>query len=111
MLIKQVMARPVPTHPKWKYSLNRESMIFFFTRKYYMAPMWFMRKAGNNQKRMAYSTIFPAILYRMKCPYSPANYLKGDYEVRAVTMKEQRTTGGELKKCSIIHESVFNKFQ
>lgn len=47
----------------------------------------------------------------MKCPYSPANYLKGDYEVRAVTMKEQRTTGGELKKCSIIHESVFNKFQ
>ena len=67
MLIKQVMARPVPTHPKWKY-------------------------------RMAYSTIFPAILYRMKCPYSPANYLKGDYEVRAVTMKEQRTTGGELKK-------------
>lgn len=43
-------------------------------------------------------TIFPAILYRMKCPYSPANYLKGDYEVRAVTMKEQRTTGGELKK-------------
>lgn len=29
MLIKQVMARPVPTHPKWKYSLNRESMIFF----------------------------------------------------------------------------------
>ena len=50
------------------------------------------------KKRMAYSTIFPAILYRMKCPYSPANYLKGDYEVRAVTMKEQRTTGGELKK-------------
>ena len=34
----------------------------------------------------------------MKCPYSPENYLKGDYEVRAVTMKEQRTTGGELKK-------------
>ena len=34
----------------------------------------------------------------MKCPYSPANYLKGDYEVRAVTMKEQRTTGVELKK-------------
>lgn len=48
----------------------------------------------------------------MKCPYSPANYLKGDYEVRAVTMKEQRTTGGELKKMQyIIHESVFNKFQ
>lgn len=23
MFIKQVMARPVPTHPKWKYSLNR----------------------------------------------------------------------------------------
>ena len=44
------------------------------------------------------NTYFPAILYRMKCPYSPANYLKGDYEVRAVTMKEQRTTGGELKK-------------
>lgn len=51
--------------------------------------MWFMRKAGNNQKkRMAYSTIFPSILYRMKCPYSPENYLKGDYEVQAVTMKE-----------------------
>lgn len=33
MLIKQVMARPVPTHPKWKYSLNRESMIFFFHKK------------------------------------------------------------------------------
>ena len=30
MLIKQVMARPVPAHPKWKYSLNRESKIFFF---------------------------------------------------------------------------------
>lgn len=29
MLIKQVMARPVPAHPKWKYSLNRESMILF----------------------------------------------------------------------------------
>ena len=29
MLIKQVMARPVPAHPKWKYSLNRESMIYF----------------------------------------------------------------------------------
>ena len=51
MFIKQVMARPVPTHPKWEYSLNRESMILFFTRKYYMAPMWFMRKAGNNQKK------------------------------------------------------------
>jgi len=51
MFIKQVMARPVPAHPKWKYSLNRESMILFFTRKYYMAPMWFMRKAGNNQKK------------------------------------------------------------
>ena len=33
MLIKQVMARPVPTHPKWKYSLNRESMILFFHKK------------------------------------------------------------------------------
>ena len=33
MFIKQVMARPVPAHPKWKYSLNRESMILFFTRK------------------------------------------------------------------------------
>ena len=51
MFIKQVMARPVPAHPKWKYSLNRESMILFFTIKYYMAPMWFMRKAGNNQKK------------------------------------------------------------
>ena len=71
MFIKQVMARPVPAHPKWKYSLNRESMILFFTKK-----------------RMAYSTIFPSILYRMKCPYSPENYLKGDYEVQAVTMKE-----------------------
>lgn len=33
MLIKQVMARPVPAHPKWKYSLNRESMILFFHKK------------------------------------------------------------------------------
>lgn len=50
MFIKQVMARPVPAHPKWKYSLNRESMILFFTRKYYMAPMWFMRKAGMGHR-------------------------------------------------------------
>jgi hypothetical protein len=78
--------------------MNRESMILFFTRKYYMAPMWYAEGWQQSKKRMAYSTIFPAILYRMKCPYSPANYLKGDYEVRAVTMKEQRTTGGELKK-------------
>ena len=42
----------------------------------------------QSKKRMAYSTIFPSILYRMKCPYSPENYLKGDYEVQAVTMKE-----------------------
>ena len=27
MLIKQVMARPVPTHPKWKYSLNSKHSI------------------------------------------------------------------------------------
>ena len=48
----------------------------------------------------------------MKCPYSPANYLKGDYEVRAVTMKEQRTTGGELKKNAVSYmNSVFKKFQ
>ena len=33
MFVKQVMARPVPTHPKWKYSLNRESMILFFHKK------------------------------------------------------------------------------
>ena len=33
MFVKQVMARPVPAHPKWKYSLNRESMILFFHKK------------------------------------------------------------------------------
>ena len=99
MLIKQVMARPVPAHPKWKYSLNRESMIFFFHNIIlYGANVVYAEGWQQSKKRMAYSTIFPAILYRMKCPYSPANYLKGDYEVRAVTMKEQRTTGGELKK-------------
>jgi len=90
MLIKQVMARPVPTHPKWKYSLNKENIIW--------RQCGLCGRLATIKKRMAYSTIFPAILYRMKCPYSPANYLKGDYEVRAVTMKEQRTTGGELKK-------------
>ena len=88
MLIKQVMARPVPTHPKWKYSLNRESMILFFHKKIlYGANVVYAEGWQQSKKRMAYSTIFPAILYRMKCPYSPANYLKGDYEVRAVTMK------------------------
>lgn len=51
MLIKQVMARSVPTHPKWKYSLNRESMILFFHKKILYGAMWFMRKAGNNQKK------------------------------------------------------------
>lgn len=111
MLIKQVMARPVPAHPKWKYSLNRESMILFSQENIIWRQCGLCGRLATIKKRMAYSTIFPAILYRMKCPYSPANYLKGDYEVRAVTMKEQRTTGGELKKCSIIHESVFKKFQ
>ena len=33
MLIKQVMARPVPTHPKWKYSLNRERYDIFFSQE------------------------------------------------------------------------------
>ena len=99
MLIKQVMARPVPTHPKWEYSLNRESMILFFHKKIlYGTNVVYAEGWQQSKKRMAYSTIFSSILYRMKCPYSPANYLKGDYEVRAVTMKEQRTTGGELKK-------------
>lgn len=51
MFIKQVMARPVPTHPKWEYSLNRESMILFFHKKILYGAMWFMRKAGNNQKK------------------------------------------------------------
>ena len=51
MFIKQVMARPVPAHPKWKYSLNRESMILFFTRKYYMAPMWFMAEGWQQSKK------------------------------------------------------------
>lgn len=60
--------------------------------------MWFMRKAGNNQKKEWHILPYFQQSFRMKCPYSPANYLKGDYEVRAVTMKEQRTTGGELKK-------------
>ena len=99
MLIKQVMARPVPTHPKWKYSLNREKYDIFFSQENIIwRQCGLCGRLATIKKRMAYSTIFPAILYRMKCPYSPANYLKGDYEVRAVTMKEQRTTGGELKK-------------
>lgn len=33
----------------------------------------------------------------MKCPYSPANYLKGVMKF-GLSQKEQRTTGGELKK-------------
>ena len=99
MLIKQVMVRPVPAHPKWKYSLNRESMILFFHKKIlYGTNVVYAEGWQQSKKGMAYSTIFSSILYRMKCPYSPANYLKEDYEVQTVTMKEQRTTGGELKK-------------
>ena len=110
MLIKQVMARPVPAHPKWKYSLNRESMIFFFHKKIlYGTNVVYAEGWQQSKKRMAYSTIFPAILYRMKCPYSPANYLKGDYEVRAVTMKEQRTTGGELKKNAVSYMNLYSR--
>lgn len=90
---------------------QRKYDTFFHKKILYGANAVYAEGWQQSKKRMAYSTIFPAILYRMKCPYSPANYLKGDYEVRAVTMKEQRTTGGELKKCSIIHESVFKKFQ
>lgn len=97
MFIKQVMARPVPAHPKWKYSLNRESMILFSQENIIWHQCGLCGRLATIKKRMAYSTIFPSILYRMKCPYSPANYLKGDYEVQTVTMKEQRTTGGELK--------------
>lgn len=51
MLIKQVMARPVPTHPKWKYSLNRESMILFFTRKYYMAQCGLCGRLATIKKK------------------------------------------------------------
>ena len=110
MFIKQVMARPVPTHPKWKYSLNRESMILFFHKKIlYGTNVVYAEGWQQSKKRMAYSTIFPAILYRMKCPYSPANYLKGDYEVRAVTMKEQRTTGGELKKNAVSYMNLYSR--
>ena len=50
MFIKQVMARPVPAHPKWKYSLNRESMILFSQENIIWHNV-FMRKAGNNQKK------------------------------------------------------------
>ena len=63
-----------------------------------MAPMWFMRKAGNNQKKNGIFYHISSNPLQNEVSYSPANYLKGDYEVRAVTMKEQRTTGGELKK-------------
>ena len=34
----------------------------------------------------------------MKCGYSGGNYVKGDYEVGGVRMKEERRRGGELKK-------------
>ena len=78
---------------------QRKYDIFFFSQENIIwRQCGLCGRLATIKKRMAYSTIFPAILYRMKCPYSPANYLKGDYEVRAVTMKEQRTTGGELKK-------------
>ena len=77
---------------------QRKYDIFFSQENIIWRQCGLCGRLATIKKRMAYSTIFPAILYRMKCPYSPANYLKGDYEVRAVTMKEQRTTGGELKK-------------
>lgn len=77
---------------------QRKYDTFFHKKILYGTNVVYAEGWQQSKKRMAYSTIFPAILYRMKCPYSPANYLKGDYEVRAVTMKEQRTTGGELKK-------------
>lgn len=52
MFVKQVMARPVPAHPKWKYSLNRESMILFFHKKIlYGANAVYAEGAGNNQKK------------------------------------------------------------
>ena len=99
MFIKQVMARPVPTHPKWEYSLNRESMILFFHKKIlYGANVVYAEGWQQSKKRMAYYNIFPAILSRIKCQYRRENDLKGDFEVRAVTLNEQRTTGGELKK-------------
>ena len=77
---------------------QRKYDIFFSQENIIWRQCGLCGRLATIKKRMAYSTIFPAILYRMKCPYSPENYLKGDYEVRAVTMKEQRTTGGELKK-------------
>ena len=77
---------------------QRKYDIFFSQENIIWRQCGLCGRLATIKKRMAYSTIFPSILYRMKCPYSPANYLKGDYEVRAVTMKEQRTTGGELKK-------------
>lgn len=53
MLIKQVMARPVPTHPKWKYSLNRESMILFFHKKIlYGANVVYAEGWQQSKKRM-----------------------------------------------------------
>ncbi|WHX15231.1 hypothetical protein QMY64_11905 [Phocaeicola dorei] len=51
MFIKQVMARPVPSSSEVEIQFEQRKYDTFFTRKYYMAPMWFMRKAGNNQKK------------------------------------------------------------
>ena len=80
------------------YFEQRKYDIFFHKKILYGTNVVYAEGWQQSKKGMAYSTIFPSILYRMKCPYSPANYLKEDYEVQTVTMKEQRTTGGELKK-------------
>ena len=87
---------------------QRKYDTFFHKKILYGTNVVYAEGWQQSKKRMAYSTIFPSILYRMKCPYSPANYLKGDYEVQAVTMKEQRTTGGELKKNAVSYMNLYS---
>ena len=57
---------------------QRKYDIFFSQENIIWRQCGLCGRLATIKKRMAYSTIFPAILYRMKCPYSPANYLKGD---------------------------------
>lgn len=88
---------------------QRKYDTFFHKKILYGTNVVYAEGWQQSKKRMAYSTIFSSILYRMKCPYSPANYLKGDYEVQTVTMKEQRTTGGELKKNAVSYMNLYSR--
>lgn len=102
MLIKQVMARPVPTHPKWKYSLNRESMILFFHKKIlYGANVVYAEGWQQSKKRMAYSTIFPAI-------YNPQIQISAESETKRSIFREKDKTK-RSKKESAQHSKSRNK--